>query len=113
MSENKLNVLWTNADELTSEHMVMLYTINAKKMRWFEEISIIIWGATAKLVAENKRIQELVQEAIASGVEVKGCIHCAKQLNVEKKLVELGVDLEAMGIPLTNILKEDGKLLTI
>lgn len=29
MTENKLNILWTNSDPMTSHHMVMMYATNA------------------------------------------------------------------------------------
>jgi len=44
MKNNELNVVWTNSDSVTAEHMVFLYTINAKKRKWFDEVRIIIWG---------------------------------------------------------------------
>ena len=50
---NHLYILWTNADVLTSDKMVMMYSINAKLYKWWDKVTVIIWGATAKLAAEN------------------------------------------------------------
>lgn len=113
MNNNELNVLWTNADPLTAEHMVLLYTINAQKRGWFEQVNIIVWGATAKLVAEDEKIQNLVKEAISVGVKFRACIHCATELNVGDELIEIGIPLEPMGLPLTDLIKNDAKILTI
>jgi hypothetical protein len=45
MSESKkLYLLWTNADPITSEKMVMMYGINSKLNYWWDEVTIIIWG---------------------------------------------------------------------
>lgn len=50
MSEpSKLYILWTNADPVTSDKMVMMYGINCKLYDWWEAVTIMIWGATANL----------------------------------------------------------------
>ncbi|BCR36207.1 DsrE family protein [Mariniplasma anaerobium] len=113
MNKNELNVLWTNGDPITSEHFLLLYTINAQKRGWFDQVNIIVWGSPAKLIIENKRIQELVKEAMAIGVNVSGCLHCAQELGVDKELEAMGIKLEYKGIPLTELIKGDHKLITI
>ena len=114
MSEpNKLYILWTNADIITSEKMVMMYAINSKTKNWWEEITVIIWGATAKLVSENAMIQEKIKLAQHVGVKFTACKGCADQLGVSEKLSELGIEIIYWGEGLTEILKENEKLITI
>jgi hypothetical protein len=113
MKKNELNVLWTNANPVTAEHMVFLYTINAKKRNWFDEVKIIIWGDTARLAAENEVIRSLIKTALSVGVIVEGCLACASALEVKEELEALGVTLAYMGQPLTEILKSEAYLLTI
>ncbi|QWB95717.1 hypothetical protein KHQ89_07220 [Mycoplasmatota bacterium] len=74
---------------------------------------LIILGNTAKLAAENETIRALIKTALAEGVIIDGCLACAKSLDVEKQLTNLGVSLSYMGQPLTEILKNDRYLLTI
>lgn len=109
----KLNVLWTNADEITSEKMVLMYTINSIKYRWWDEITLIIWGSPAALVSENEKIQELIQYAIRSGINVTACKACADQLNVTEKLISLGIEVKYWGEGLTEIIQSNEKLITI
>lgn len=109
----KLYILWTNADPIASEKMVMMYGINSKLNGWWNEVTIIIWGATAKLVAENALLQEKIKQALHVGVNVSACKSCAEQLGVSDALVELGIEVKYWGEPLTEILKENWKLLTI
>lgn len=113
MKKNKLNILWTNDNIDTSEHMVMMYSIAAKEKGFFDDVTVIIWGATAKLVGTNTKIQESVKRAMAAGVEFKACIACATKLDVVDEINALGIELELMGAPLTNIIKEEEYLLTI
>ena len=110
---DNLNILWTNADPVTSEFMVFMYAINAKRYKWWDEITIIVWGSTAELVATNDHIQDLIQEAQKVGVKITACKGCSDKLNVSEKLDALGIEVKYWGVGLTEILKANGKLLTL
>jgi hypothetical protein len=47
------------------------------------------------------------------GVKFSACIACARQLGVVEKLEELSIEVIAWGRPLTGLLKNNEKLLTI
>ena len=113
MNEKQLNILWTNADPITAEMMVFMYAGASLRYEWWESVKIIVWGATTKLVAEDKKIQDRLLALKAEGVEVQFCVACAKELGVADQIEALGFELKPMGQPLTEILKNDGKLLTI
>ncbi len=110
---NKLYLLWTNDNLITSEKMVLMYALNSKLNYWWKDVTVIIWGAPAKLVADNQMIQEKIQLAINSGVEFSACKACCDQLNVTDKLINLGIEVKYWGDGLTEILKENEKLITI
>lgn len=110
---DKLNILWTNADAITFDKMVFMYSVNSLKYDWWKEVRIIIWGATTKLVAENKKVQQQIKEAMEAGVEISACKSCAKELGVINKVQELGIEVKYWGEGLTDILKNDEKLLTV
>jgi len=112
-TKNKLFILWTNDNFITSEKMVFMYGINAKRRDLWDEVTIIIWGATAKLVSENKVIQELVEEAKLEGVHITACKACTDQLGVTEILEGLGLEVIYQAEPFTKILKDDEKLITI
>jgi hypothetical protein len=111
--KNKLNILWTNADILTSLHMVFMYSKNSMLRGWWDEVTVIIWGATAKLAAENEAVRNEIKEARAAGVKFSACLACADLLGVTEQLERQGIELKLWGEPLTQILKDDGKLITI
>ena len=58
-----LYVLWTNDNPVTALNMVFMYTVNSLIHGWWENVILIIWGASAKLVNENLVIQEKIKEA--------------------------------------------------
>lgn len=113
MEKKKLYILWTNADVITSEKMVLMYGANSIIQGWWEEVTIIIWGAPSKLVAENSEIRERVKSAMIAGVRVSACKACADQLGVSESLLSLGIEVKHWGQGLTEILKNDEKLITI
>jgi len=114
MSENKhLYVLWTNDNPITAEKMVFMYTINSLIHGWWEKVTLIVWGATTKLVSENADIQEKIKEALEAGIHVTACKACADQLGVTDSLEKLGIEVIYWGVPLTEILTNNEKLLTI
>ena len=113
MSTRCLNLLWTNADPATSHHMVMMYATNSMLRGWWDEVTVIVWGATAKYAAEDEDIQEKIRMAMHVGVKFSACIACAENLGVKKALEDMGMEVIAWGEPLTRLLQSDAVLLTI
>ena len=111
--KRKLHILWTNADVNTSHHMVMMYATNSMLRSWWEEVTVIIWGATAKYVAEDKDIQERMKLAEQAGVKFSACVSCAVQLGVKDALEGLGVEVIPWGAPLTELLENKRPLITV
>ncbi len=113
MSKNHLYVLWTTDNIVTAEKMVFMYATNSLIHNWWDKATLIIWGATAKLAAENKNIQEKIKEAQSAGVQIRACKACAEQLGVSKILEDLGIEVKYLGEFLTELLKNNEKLITI
>ena len=111
-SSDKLVIVWTSDDPYTAERMVLMYAHAAKTNGWFEEVTLIIWGPSAKMVAENINIQEKLKLMQDDGVEIRACIVCANMYEVTENLKAMGLDVQGMGKPLTNYLKSGAKVLT-
>ncbi len=69
MSLDKLVILWTNGDPITAENMVFMYAENALKKSWWHEITLVIWGASTRLVADNAGIQDHIKGLIDLGLK--------------------------------------------
>jgi hypothetical protein len=113
MNKTHLYVLWTNDNPITAEKMVFMYTINSLAHGWWDNVTLIIWGAPAKLVSEDARIQALIKDALAAGVHITACKACANQLGVTETLEKLQIEVKFWGQPLTDILKSNERLITI
>lgn len=103
---NKLAVIWSSGDPEVAQKVCFMYTLNAKKQGWFDDVVLIVWGPSAKLLAENEDLQAEIQKMMEAGVVIEACIACAKMYNVAEDLEELNIDVRPMGVPLTNYLKE-------
>lgn len=113
MQKNHLYVLWTNDNPITAEKMVFMYTINSLVHGWWEKVTLIVWGATPKLVSEDATIQAKIKEAQQAGVHVTACKACADQLGVTQALEDMKIEVKYWGQPLTELLKNNERLLTV
>lgn len=112
-NSNKLVVLWTSSDPDVAEKMAFMYTLNAKKQGWFDEVVLIVWGPSAKLLSENKMLQDYLKKMQDAGVKTEACLYCAKMYGVDQKLSDLGIDVKGMGTPLSNYLKDGWRTLSL
>ena len=110
--KDHLVVVWTSGDPYVAEKMVFMYTHAAKTAGWFSKVTLIIWGPSAKLTAENNMIQEKLKAMQKDGVIIEACIACARSYNVDEDLKNLGFDVRGMGIPLTDYIKSDARVIT-
>ena len=110
---NELYVLWTSGDKEVALSMAFMYTFNSKTKGWWDEVTLIVWGPSAKLLAIDDEIQGRVRQMIEAGVHVTACVACAQMYGVTGILENIGIDVKPMGIPLTELLKSGKKVLSI
>jgi hypothetical protein len=108
----KLVVLWTSGDPEVAEHMVFMYTLNAKRRGWFDEVTLIVWGPSAGLLARDEELRRQVSEMKSEGVRLEACLRCAENYGVVEKLQELGIEVKLMGVPLSDYLKAEHRVIT-
>jgi hypothetical protein len=113
IDKTHLYVLWTNDNPITAEKMVFMYTMNSLIRGWWQKVTLIVWGAPAKLICEDEKIRQLVEDALAVGVHITACKACADQLGVTETLEGLNIEVKYWGAPFTELLKNDEKLITI
>jgi hypothetical protein len=110
-NNNKLAVIWSSGDPEVAQKVCFMYALNAKKQGWFDDVVLIVWGPSAKLLAENEDLQAEMQKITEAGVVVEACITCANMYGVAADLKDLDIDVRPMGVPLTNYLKEGWRTL--
>jgi hypothetical protein len=110
---DKLNILWTTDNKDTVFNMLAMYAVNSKTQNWWQEVNLIIWGASAKLVGNDTQVQTEVVEMINHGVQIEACKDCCDNFGVTDKLIKLGINVRYMGKPLTDYIKSGEIVLTI
>lgn len=109
----RLMVVWTSGDRDVALKMVFMYAYNAKKNGWWDDVTLVVWGPSSKLLSVDTELQEYIVKMRESGVVLEACKACADMYEVSDKLTSLGVDVKYMGQPLTDALKSpDWKVVT-
>ena len=111
-ANEKLVILWSSADREVALNMVFMYTSNSKKFGWWDDITLVVWGPSAKLLAEDQELQEKVKFMIDDlKIVVKACKLCSDNYGVSGKLEELGIIVKYMS-EFTDYIKEGRSILT-
>lgn len=109
---NKLLIVWSTAELEVAKKMVFLYSSVILPRGYWDKAHLMIWGPSAKLLAENSELQELLAKVKETGVELSCCVVCSDEYEVTQKLASLGIDMIHTGELLTSALKEDWKVIT-
>lgn len=109
--QSRLAVVWSSGDPDVAHRVCLMYAHAAATNRWFDEVRLIVWGPSARLLAGDKDLQAKIQAMMKDGVNVQACIVCAESYGVTETLRGLGIEVKPMGRPLTDILQSDYKVL--
>ncbi|MGQ1946869.1 DsrE family protein [Geofilum sp. OHC36d9] len=109
---NKLAIVWSSADKEVAERVVLMYAQGAKTQKWFEEITVLVWGPATKTLAHEAHLQNTVKEMLKAGINIKACSACSESYGVTKDIEALGIEVVPLGPILTDYIKNDYKILT-
>lgn len=112
-NSDKLLIVWSSGDIEVAKKMVLLYSSVMLPRGYWNEAMLMIWGPSAKLLAENAELQERVIEIKKTGVVVNACVVCTDEYGVSKTLEDIGVELVHTGEYLTNYLKSGWNVITL
>jgi hypothetical protein len=110
--EDSLVVVWSSGDKEVAVNMVFMYTLNSKKNDWWDEVTLIVWGPSSRLLAGDKELQEKIREMKETGVILEACKACVDRYGVSEKLESLGLEVKYMGVPLTEYAKQGKRIMT-
>lgn len=109
---SRLCVVWSSGDPGVAKNVCFMYTHAAKRNGWFGTVHLVVWGPSAKLLAENEELKAEIKAMQKSGVVVEACVACANNYGVAEALRTLEIDVKPMGVPLSDRLKGPWKILT-
>ena len=109
---DSLVVVWTSGDREVAVNMVFMYTLNAKRRGWFDDVTLVVWGPADELLVHDDELKDLIKAMKDEGIKVEACLRCAENYGVVDGLEQLGIEVKLMGVPLSEYLKEGRKVLT-
>ena len=105
---DELVVLWTSGDREAALKMAFMYTLNSKRFKWgWKNVTLIVWGPSAKLLVSDTELQEHIVEMREKGVKLLACKKCSDLYGVSGDLRRLGIEVKYMGKLLTDYLRSD------
>jgi hypothetical protein len=111
-TKDHLCVVWSSADKDVAIRMAFMYTRNSKVKGWWKDVTLVVWGPSAKLLADDPELQDMVKAMGQAGVELLACKACSDSYGVSATLEALGIRVIYMGEPLTDFLKSGARVLT-
>jgi hypothetical protein len=86
--------------------MAFMYTLNAKRRGWWKDVTLLVWGPSAKLLTKDRQLQDCIEEMRGAGVGLLACKACSDSYGVSESLEKLGIEVKYMREPFTQILKD-------
>jgi len=109
---NKLLIIWSTEELEVAKKMVLLYTSVILPRKYWDEAILMIWGPSARLLAHNEELQDMLNTVADTGVKLQACVVCSDSYGVSSKLESLGIELTHTGEMLTQALQSDWKTIT-
>jgi len=110
--KNKLLIVWTSEEIEVARKMILLYGGVMLPRGYWDEAHIMVWGPSARLIAQNPSLQTKLKEVQATGVTFSCCVVCSDEYGVSQTLDDLGIELTHTGEFLTQALQSDWKVLS-
>ncbi|MDO4175883.1 MAG: DsrE family protein [Bacillota bacterium] len=113
MEDRQLYIIWTNADPITSEHMVMMYSTNSMLNGWWDKVTVVVWGNSQLTATQNEAVKLKIALAQQAGVEFSSCLSCAINLGTKDALEEMGIEVIRWGEKLSGLIQGGANVMTV
>lgn len=107
-----LLIVWSSADTEVAHKMVFMYALNSIRKGWWEQVTLLVWGPSAKLTSEDKGIRGALAKMKEAGVELIACKACADLYGVSSDLERAGIEVKYSGTYLTDFIKSGKKIIS-
>jgi hypothetical protein len=108
----KVFVILSSGDREVALEAGLVYPLNVAKNKWLDEVKVIFFGPSEKVVADDQEVQERLKELRDIGIEIMACKWCADRMNITAKLKELGIKVLYVGPIISQLLKDGWAALT-
>ena len=84
----------------------LMYATNALKHGWMQDVRLFFFGPAEKLLLEDPDLQELVREFQRQERTPVACKFIADREGTDGGLADLGVAVEYVGQPISDLIKD-------
>jgi hypothetical protein len=109
---DKVFVILSSQDREVLLEVGFTYPFNAAKNAWMDEVKIIFFGPSEKLVVQDPEVQSRLKETQSAGVHVMACKWCSDRMGITDDLEALGIEVLYVGPVISELLKEGWAVLT-
>ena len=103
---SKVLVVWKSNNDIDIHNFVIPYCYNAVVQNWFDEVELLIWGASQEKVMQDEIIQQRVANLIKNDITVYACKMCSDNVGATEVLEKIGVNVRYTGDLLSDRLKD-------
>ena len=101
---SKLLVIVATGDREKAQTALM-YVNNAMKRGWLDDIKVVYFGPSEKLVVEDPVISDQAREIAEAGGSI-ACKYISDRDGVSEKMEKLGVQVEYVGNIISDLIKD-------
>jgi hypothetical protein len=109
---DKVFVILSSQDPEVLLEVGFTYPYNTAVHGWMEDVKIIFFGPSEKLVIDNTDVQARLKEALDAGIHVMACKGCSERMGITADLEALGIEVLYVGPVISDLLKEGWASLT-
>ncbi len=102
---DKLAVILASSDHKVLE-MGLIYAKNVAKHEWMSDLKLYLFGPSEVTIATDPELRQHLKEIIDLGIVPQACKWCSDEYRVSEQLAELGVEIEYIGEPVSEAIKQ-------
>jgi len=103
---NKLFIILASGDKEVALETALFYPVTVAREKYMEEVKVILFGPSEKLVARDKKVQKRIKTLQEAGVEVSACKYCSDRMGISEKLEELGITVEYVSSGIAQMIRD-------
>ena len=109
---SKVFVVLSSGDREVALEVGLVYPLNAAKKKWMDEVKVVIFGPSERIVAYDAEVQGRIKDLQAVGIEVMACKWCSDRMGISQKLEDMGIKVVYVGSIMSELLREGWASLT-
>ncbi len=106
-------IITAGENELEKFISAMSFSINVKKKSYMDDVKVVFFGPSEKLLASNNTdVINLFTQIKALNIDIFACKNVSDSFSITPKLIDLGLNVSYIGKIVTDLLKDGYTALT-